>query len=498
MNEEIIRLEHIHKSFHQNVVLNDVSLRLCAGEVHALVGENGAGKSTLTKILCGVYPKDEGEIYLHDEKVELKDVKDAQSKGIRMVYQELYLMNDLTVAQNIFIGREIKKCFFIDDMAMIRKTQELFDEYGINISPSSPVKELSVAQMQMVEIIKNISQNVAVLVLDEPTTALSFKEVQDLFHMIARLKEKGVAIVYISHKMDEILTLSDKISVLRDGVMVGTLSKEEATRERLIQMMVGRHVDSLGIEEEEIPIDAPIALKVNALETSFLHDISFSLRKGEIFALAGLMGSGRTELAKALFGADKPCAFDVEINGKKALIKSPSDAIALGLCYLSEDRKQYGLMLEHSIYANETISSLNDNTKFFLVDDKRIYRKAEAYQNELSIKYSSILDPIQNLSGGNQQKCILARWLLKDADVFIFDEPTKGIDILAKQEIYLKIKELAKKGKSIILISSELEEILGLADHVGVMCEGRLVAVLPKKEASQEKIMEYALRRKQR
>ena len=495
MSKEVVRLEHIKKSFHQNVVLNDVSLNLSEGEVHALVGENGAGKSTLTKILCGVYQKDEGEIFLNDEKVEFKTVADAQKLGIRMVYQELYLMNDLTVAQNIFIGREIKKGPFIDDAAMIRKTQELFDEYGIDISPSSPVKELSVAKMQMVEFLKNISQNVSVLVLDEPTTALSFKEVNDLFKMIEKVKEKGVAIVYSSHKMDEVLALSDKISVLRDGVMIGTLDKKEATRDLIIKMMVGREIDSLSQEKEQALEDAPIALKVNAVETNFLHDIAFSLRKGEIFGLAGLMGSGRTELAKALFGADKTKVLDIEIKGKKTIIKKPTDAIAHGLCYLSEDRKQFGLMLEHSIYANETISSLNDNTKFFLIDDKKAIGKANKYQEELSIKYSSINDPIRNLSGGNQQKCILARWLMKDADIFIFDEPTKGIDILAKQEIYLKIKELAKKGKSIILISSELEEILSLADRVGVMSEGSLVKIFDIGEASQEKIMEYALRR---
>ena len=496
MGKEVISLEHIYKSFHQNLVLNDVSLKLYPGEVHALVGENGAGKSTLTKILCGVIEKDKGEIFLNGEKASFRSVKDAQRLGIRMVYQELFLMKDLTVAQNIFIGREIKKGPFIDDAAMRKETQRLFDEYGIEISPSSLVKEISVAQMQMVEIMKNISQNASVLVLDEPTTALSFKEVNDLFKMIEKVKEKGVAIVYISHKMDEILSISDRISVLRDGVLVGTLDKKDADQEAIIKMMVGKEIASLDKDKEETASNKEVALKVNAVESDFLHDISFSLYKGEIFGLTGLMGSGRTELAKALFGADKCKVLDIEINQEKVLIKSPTDAINKGICYLSEDRKQYGLMLEHSIYANETISSLNDNTKFFLVDDKKMMDKASRYQSDLSIKYSSIFDPIQNLSGGNQQKCILARWLMKDADIFIFDEPTKGIDILAKQEIYLKIKELSKKGKSIILISSELEEILLLADRIGVMNEGRLAKILDIEEASQEKIMEYALRRK--
>ena len=496
MGKEVVSLEHISKSYHHNLVLNDVSLKLYPGEVHALVGENGAGKSTLTKILCGVVEKDKGDIYLNGQKVAFKGVMDAQKLGVRMVYQELFLMKDLTVAQNIFIGREIKKGPFIDDASMRKETKKLFDEYGISISPASLVKEISVAQMQMVEIIKNISQNVSVLVLDEPTTALSFKEVNDLFKMIKKVKEKGVAIVYISHKMDEILTLSDRISVLRDGVLVGTLDKKDADQDKIIKMMVGREIASLDKNKGQGNSSNEVALKVNAVETDFLHDISFSVNRGEIFGLTGLMGSGRTELAKALFGADKTKVLDIEVNQEKVVIKSPTDAINRGICYLSEDRKQFGLMLEHSIYANETISSLNDNTKFFLVDDKTIIDKANKYQNDLSIKYSSINDPIQNLSGGNQQKCILARWLMKDADIFIFDEPTKGIDILAKQEIYLKIKELSKKGKSIILISSELEEILGLADRVGVMNEGRLVKILDIEEASQEKIMEYALRRK--
>ena len=495
MPNPIIELKHIYKSFHSNVVLNDVCLSLMPGEVHALVGENGAGKSTLTKILCGVYQKDQGSMFYDGRKVVFKGVADAHKLGIRMVYQELYLMNDLTIAQNIYIGREIRKGPFIDDKAMMQKTQELFDEYGIDLSPSSLVKELSVAQMQMVEILKNVSQDASVLVLDEPTTALSSKEVEDLFKMIGKLKEKGVCIIYISHKMDEVLSISDRISVLRDGILVGTLPKLEASRDLIIKMMVGRHIDSLMKTASEIEEGAPIVLKVNAIKTNALHDVSFSLRKGEILGFAGLMGSGRTEVARAIFGADRADELNIEIAGTKAIIHSPVDAIRLGICYLSEDRKRFGLMLDHSIYANESISSLDDNTRFWLIDDKAVELKADKYKGELSIKYGSISDPIAHLSGGNQQKCILARWLLKDADIFIFDEPTKGIDIGAKAEIYQKIRELAKKGKSIILISSELEEIMGLADEVAIMCEGRLTKILDISECSQEKIMEYAVRR---
>ena len=495
MPDAIIQLKHIYKSFHSNIVLNDVSLSFLPGEVHALVGENGAGKSTLTKIICGVYQKDRGSFFYNGRKVEFKGVAGAHKLGIRMVYQELYLMNDLTIAQNIFIGREIRKGWLIDDRAMNEKCQELFDEYGISLSPETLVKELSVAQMQMVEILKNISQEVSVLVLDEPTTALSTKEVDDLFKMIQKLKEKGVCIIYISHKMDEILAISDRISVLRDGVLVGTLQKEEATRDAIIKMMVGRQIDSLLKTESEIEDGADVVLKVNSIRTKALHDVSFTLKKGEILGFAGLMGSGRTEVARAIFGADRAEELDMEIHGRKALISSPTDAISHGICYLSEDRKQFGLMLDHSIYANESISSLDENSWFFLVDDKALEQQASRYKGELSIKYSSIEDPIRHLSGGNQQKCILARWLLKDADIFIFDEPTKGIDIGAKSEIYQKIRELSKKGKSIILISSELEEIMGLADEVAIMCEGSLVKILDISECSQERIMEYAVRR---
>ena len=495
INKTIVELQHIHKSFGANEVLTDVSLSFEASTIHALVGENGAGKSTLTKILCGVLPKNKGTILFNNEEVEFKNVAEAHNLGIRMVYQELYLMKDLTIAQNIFIGREIKKGFLIDDAAMNEKCHELFNEYGIDLEPDALVKELSVAQMQMVEILKNISQEVTVLVLDEPTTALSSKEVDDLFKMLHQLKDKGVCIIYISHKMDEILKISDKISVLRDGILVNTVNKNDTTREEIIKMMIGRDITWQVKEQSEVSNDAPVVLNVKNIQSKKLKDISFDLRKGEILGFSGLMGSGRTEVARAIFGADKVSALELEMNGQPITIRSPQEAIKHGICYLSEDRKQYGLMLEHSIYANESISSLDSNTKFFLINDAILQEEAEKHKDELSIKYHSIEDRIDSLSGGNQQKCIIARWLLKDADIFIFDEPTKGIDIGAKNEIYLKIKELAKKGKAIIVISSELEEITQLCDRVVVMCEGRITKILDISEVNQERIMEYAVRR---
>ena len=491
----IVELQHIYKSFGTNEVLSDISLSFNSAEVHALVGENGAGKSTLTKILCGVIPKSKGTIIFNGQEVDFKNVANAHALGIRMVYQELYLMKDLTIAQNIYIGREIKRGIFIDDAAMNKKCQELFDEYDIDLEPDILVKELSVAQMQMVEILKNISQEVSVLVLDEPTTALSSKEVEDLFKMLQRLKDKGVSIIYISHKMDEVLKISDKISVLRDGILVGTVNKNETSREDIIRMMIGRDVTWQVKEKSEVNEGAPIVLKVNNIQSEKLKDISFDLRKGEILGFSGLMGSGRTEVARAIFGADKVKILDLEINGYPVIVHSPEEAIKHGICYLSEDRKQYGLMLDHSIYANESISSLDANTKFFLIDDALLEQEAEKQKEELQIKYYFIQDKIDHLSGGNQQKCIIARWLLKDAEIFIFDEPTKGIDIGAKNEIYKKIKELAKNGKSIIVISSELEEITQLCDRVVVMCEGKITKIFDISEVNQEKIMEYAVRR---
>ena len=495
MNNKVIELEHIYKSFGKNEVLSDVSLSFEASTIHALVGENGAGKSTLTKILCGVIPKSKGKIIFNGQTVDFKNVASAHALGIRMVYQELFLMKDLTIAQNIFIGREIKRGFFIDDSAMNEKCQELFNEYNIDLQPDALVKELSVAQMQMVEILKNISQEVSVLVLDEPTTALSSKEVEDLFEMLKRLKDKGVCIIYISHKMDEVLKISDKISVLSDGVLVDTVNKEETTREDIIRMMIGRDVTWQVKQKNEVSDNAPIVLNIKNIQSEKLKDIAFDLKEGEILGFAGLMGSGRTEVARVIFGADKVKTLDMEIDGQSIVINSPEEAIKHGICYLSEDRKQYGLMLEHSIYANESISSLDSNTKFFLINDTLLEEEVEKNKKELKIKYHSPEDKIDHLSGGNQQKCIIARWLLKDAKIFIFDEPTKGIDIGAKNEIYKKIKELAKKGKSIIVISSELEEITQLCDRVAVMCEGRITKIFDISEVNQERIMEYAVRR---
>ena len=495
MHNVVVELKHIHKSFHSNEVLTDVSLSFEASTVHALVGENGAGKSTLTKILCGVLPKNKGTIIFNGEEVEFKKVADAHELGIRMVYQELYLMKDLTIAQNIYIGREIRKGPFINDAAMNEKCRELFSEYGIDLEPECMVKDLSVAQMQMVEILKNVSQEVSVLVLDEPTTALSSKEVEDLFKMLQKLKDKGVCIIYISHKIDEVLRISDKISVLRDGILVGTVDKSKTTREEIIKMMIGRDITWEVKTQSEVEDDAPVVLNVKEIQSNKLKDIAFDLRKGEILGFSGLMGSGRTEVARAIFGADKVKTLELEMQGKPITIRSPEEAIKNGICYLSEDRKQFGLMLNHSIYANESISSLDANTKFLLINDELLLQKAEQNKEALSIKYHSIEDTIDSLSGGNQQKCIIARWLLKDAEIFIFDEPTKGIDIGAKNEIYIKIKELARNGKSIIVISSELEEITQLCDRVVVMCEGRITQILDIKDVSQEKIMEYAVRR---
>ncbi len=497
MEQVVVELKHIFKRYHENEVLKDVSISFNASSIHSIVGENGAGKSTLTKILCGVIPKTKGSIIFENKRVEFKSVRDAHNLGIRMVYQELFLMPDLTIAQNIYINREFKKGIFIDDKMMNQKCQELFDEYQISLQPDTLVKELNVAQMQMVEILKNISQNVKLLVLDEPTTALSIKEINDLFKMLYKLKDKGVCIIYISHKMDEILEISNKISILRDGNLIDTVNKSETSREEIIKKMIGRDVTWNKKEHSEVDESSPIALNVKRIDSDHIHNVSFILRKGEILGFAGLMGSGRTKVARAIFGADPVKVLDIEKDNKPITIRSPMDAVRNGICYLSEDRKRYGLMSEHSIYDNKTIASLSDHTHLLLIDDNKLKEEASKYKDELSISYHSLDDKIDRLSGGNQQKCIIARWLLKDSNIFIFDEPTKGIDIGAKSEIYLKIKELAKKGKSIMVISSELEEIEQLCDRVIVMRDGKVSKTLDISEVSQQVIMEYAVRGKE-
>lgn len=499
MNNVILKMTDITKSFSGVKALKGAALELRAGEVHALMGENGAGKSTLMKILTGIYEKDGGEIEVFGEKVEFSNVKESQEKGIAIIHQELNMMKDLTVAQNIFIGREYMKYgVFIDDRKMDIEAKKLLDYVGVKIPPDKRLGDLTVGKQQMVEIAKAISHNSKLLILDEPTAALTSVEVDDLFRIMNELKRKGIGMIYISHRMDEIKRISDRVTVMRDGEYIGTVNTDETDNKEIVRMMVGRVIFGKIKSKSACPEDAPVVLEVKNLNVGeTVKDVGFSLKKGEILGFSGLMGAGRTEVARALFGADKRDGGEIIINGKNVNIESPEQAVSAGICYISEDRKRFGLLLDKSVTENSVLASVPKFTKYGFIDDVSAEKEAEAVNRKLRTKTPSMSQILRNLSGGNQQKVVVARWLIKDADIFIFDEPTRGIDIGAKSEMYELMDELVKNGKSIIMISSELAEIQRCSDRVIVMCEGRKTAELPIGEATQENIMKYAMARKE-
>ena len=499
MDKVILEMKGIEKRFSGVHALKSVNMELRAGEVHALMGENGAGKSTLMKVLTGIYKRDDGEVILFDKPVEFATIKESQEAGIGIIHQELNMMNHLTVAQNIYIGREpmINGCY-IDDKKMVDDAKALFDRIGVKIDPTAILGTLTVGKQQMVEIAKAVSRNSKILILDEPTAALTQLEVEELFEIMADLKSKGIGMIYISHRMDEINRISDRITVMRDGEYVGTLITKDTTKDEIVKMMVGRVIYGDKKEESKVPADAPVVLEVkNLCRGKDIKDVSFSLRKGEILGFSGLMGAGRTEVARAIYGADGFDSGKIFINGEEKDIKTPYEAVKNGICYLSEDRKRYGLLLDKSVAENSVLSSLDDYINVGWIDDAKIERDAIKENAKLKTKTPSVKQLTRNLSGGNQQKVIIARWLLKNSDIFIFDEPTRGIDIGAKSEMYTLMEELASQGKSIIMISSELSEIQRLSDRVVVMCEGRITATLDIKDASQETIMAYATMREE-
>lgn len=497
MNEIILEMKKIEKRFSGVHALKGVDFDLRSGEVHALMGENGAGKSTLMKILTGIYKADNGEIICFNKKCDFNSVKDSQALGISIIHQELNQVNDLTVAKNIFLGREklIFGCF-IDDKKMQIESKKLLDYVGVNIKPNEKISNLTVGQQQMVEIAKAISFDSKILILDEPTTALTEPETEELFKIMKELKSKGIGMIYISHRMDEIKKVSDRVTVMRDGEYIGTVKTEEVTDEEIVKMMVGRKITTTKKEKSKVKDNSPVVLEVKNLNSGEkLKNISFRLYKGEILGLSGLMGAGRTELARVISGADSFSTGEIFINGKKVSIKNPADAVKKGVCYLSEDRKQYGLLLNKSVLENSLLSSLEKYSKYGFVNDKKANKDAKEQNDKLKTKTPSLSQSVKNLSGGNQQKVIIARWLLKDSDIFIFDEPTRGIDIGAKSEMYDLIEQLSENGKSVIIISSELSEILRISDRILVMCEGRITKEFPIGEANQENIMKFAMMR---
>ena len=491
-------MRDISKAFAGVRALDHCRFELMPGEVHALMGENGAGKSTLMKVLAAVYTRDAGEVFVDGRPVEPRSPREAQALGIGIIHQELNLMRHLTAAQNIFIGREPHRRLrlLLDEDALNANAQRIFERLNLALDPRTPVGELTVAKQQMVEIAKALSFDSRVLIMDEPTAALNDREIAELFRLIGQLKQHGVGIVYISHKMDELKRISDRVTVMRDGRTIGTMPTAGTPVETVISMMVGRTLEAMAPRQ---PASAPreVALSVQGLrQRGVLKDVSFEVRRGEIVGLAGLMGAGRTELARAVFGADPIDAGEVRVHGEKVTIRSPKDAVRHGIGYLSEDRKLCGLATGLAVEANITLTSVERFVSFGLFLDERAMRRAAAdYVERLAIKTPSIDQRVALLSGGNQQKIVIAKWLLRDCDILFFDEPTRGIDVGAKAEIYKLLDALAEQGRAIVMISSELPEILRMSHRVLVMCEGRLTGELPASQATQEKIMQLATQR---
>ena len=494
----LISITDLCKSFPGVRALHDVRFELLSGEVHALMGENGAGKSTLSKILAGVYQKDTGEILYQGQPAVFASPGEAQALGIGIIHQELHLMNHLTVAQNIFIGREPRRGFglFLDEDKLNRQAGDLLGRLNVKIDPRATVGALTVAKQQMVEIAKALSFDSRVLIMDEPTSALNDAEIADLFRIIAELKAAGVGVVYISHKMDELKRVSDRVTVLRDGEYVATVTTAQTSVETIIGMMVGRALTDVSPSRAPERV-ADVALEIKNLNCGpLVRDVSFVLRKGEILGFAGLMGAGRTEVARAIFGADRATGGEIFVNGAKATIKSPQQAVAHGIGYLSEDRKRFGLATGMDVEANVVMSNLPKflSLGFFL--RKLLIRKtARSFVSLLNIRTPSTTQEVRLLSGGNQQKIVIAKWLARDCDILFFDEPTRGIDIGAKNEIYKLLRSLADQGKAIVMISSELPEILRMSDRIAVMCEGRITGELLPADATQERIMRLATQR---
>ncbi|MGI3448647.1 D-xylose ABC transporter ATP-binding protein [Citrobacter freundii] len=495
MSETFLQMSHITKRFPGVLALSNVDFALRKGEVHALLGENGAGKSTLMKILSGVYQPDEGDIIFEGKSVTFANPLSAQSAGITIIHQEFNLFPELTVEENIFIGREFCKNnrWRLDEKQQRQAAIDILQKLNLNISPETLVADLTVAQQQMVEIAKAISVNAKILIMDEPTAALTETEIDSLFQVTRLLKEQGTGIVYISHRLEELALIADRATVMRDGQFIATVDYDAVKISDLIAMMVGRDLGNI------YPRRGPLAQRKPVLEVSgltrngVLNNIDFTLYQGEILGFAGLMGAGRTELARAIFGADPIDGGTLKLNGKVTVIKDIPDAIKQGISYLTEDRKKEGLALGLSVERNIMLGNYPEySDRYGNVDSKRCQKTSEEQVKALRIKTPHLEQAALNLSGGNQQKIIIARWVCKDTDILIFDEPTRGIDVGAKLEIYELMNRLVAKGKSIIMISSELPEVLGMCDRILVMRNGRITGELASDDATQEKIMQYA------
>jgi ribose transport system ATP-binding protein len=490
----LLDVQGVSKSFPGVKALEDMHLALRAGEVLGLVGENGAGKSTLMKLLTGIYTADDGVFFLDGEPYEPTSPKHALELGISIIHQEFNLMPDLTVAQNIYIGREPRGSgLFTNERRLNAQARELIERLHLPLAPKELVGNLTVAKQQMVEIGKALSHDAKLLIMDEPTAALNDAEVEVLHALIRRFVRPDTGVIYISHRMDELRRIADRITIIRDGRYVGTRATKETRMDEVISMMVGRELSGEA-KPVDVRSDREVVLEVSGLGTKdLLKDVSFELRKGEILGFAGLMGAGRTEVARAIVGADKADAGRVRLRGREIRVRNPADAARHRIGYLSEDRKQFGLLLEQEVNANIGLSALAERFQAWgFVKDRAMRATSKQYVDTLRIKTPSVAQTTKHLSGGNQQKVVIAKWLVKDCDVLIFDEPTRGIDVGAKEEIYRLVNELAQSGKSIIMISSELPEILRMSHRIVVMSEGRVTATLDAGEATQESVMHYA------
>ena len=490
-NENILEIKGVSKSFVGVKALQNVSFQVRKGDVHALLGENGAGKSTLMKILSGAYNKDCGQIFVNGKEAEIRNTKDSERLGIAIIYQELNLIPDITVAENIFLARQPKKHGLLDWKKMTEDAEEILDYMDVAINPRAIVSSLSVAQQQMVEIAKAISLHSQLLIMDEPTSTLTEGETRKLFSVINNLKSKGISMIYISHRMEEIFEICDSYTVLRDGTFVHSGEIKEVDVNQIIEYMVGRSLASV-YPEKKNKVGEVILEADHISNGKEVKDVSFSLRKGEILGFAGLVGAGRTETLKAVFGADSGAKGEIKINGKPVQIRSPRDAIKLGIGFLPEDRKKEGLVVDLPVLDNTVMAKPEKAMEHGMFSAKKAKEICQKYIRELLIKTPSELQKAKFLSGGNQQKVVLAKWLNCEPEIIVLDEPTRGIDVNAKMEIYNIIVKLAEEGKSIIMISSEMPELIGLCDRVIVMHEDCVTGELDRRTLSQQQIMHYA------
>lgn len=491
MRTEALRMENISMEFSGVYVLSDMQLQVDRGSIHALVGENGAGKSTLIKILGGIYKPKTGKIFIDGEESSIHHVQDAQKKGISIIHQEISLVPSLNIAENVFLGRELSKLGFKSEGKMLHMAQEMIDALGIDLSARTAVSELTIAQQQLVEIIKAVSFNARILVLDEPTSSLSLKETQRLFDIIRRLQGKGVATIYISHKMDEIFEISDHITVIRDGRYIDTVPTSQTSSEEVVRKMVGRSIEQFYVRSyNEL---SKVALRVeNLTKRGVFADVNFEVRYGEVLGFAGLVGAGRSEIMHAVFGADKYDSGEILIDGSAVHISCPQQAISLGMSMVPESRKEQGLVLINDVGFNIALANVDRLKGRMFLSCKKRHALACQYIERMHIKTRSDAQAVFELSGGNQQKVLLGKWLANQPKILILDEPTRGVDVGAKTEIYAIINELAAEGMAIILVSSELSEIINMCDNVCVVHEGRITGRLSREEFSQDKIMHYA------